>query len=111
METTVNSERTSFAFGLAASALAALVAATLAVRWSAPLAGFGPGLPASAALARTLAPWLFLLPGGVALLWALGAPGKRKGGLAVGLGALALVLAVASIAAMYLPLFKLSAAL
>ena len=106
----MNSEKAAFAFGLAASTAAAVLVSTLAIRWAVPLSVFGEHLPISAAVALILAPWTFALPAAVALAWVLGRPGKRPLGLVVSIGLFAIIAGAAFTIAMWLPLFKLSAA-
>lgn len=98
-----------FATALVVSIVAAGATIMVARSWAPALTAFGTDLPAGASFALTASHWLIVLPAVTALGWGFS---RRPGiGLAVGIALLSLTLAFASIIAMYVPLFKLSAVL
>jgi hypothetical protein len=98
-----------FAAALVISTLAAGTTFLLARRWAPSLSAFGESLPASATIALSISPWLLVLPAVIALAWVFS--GHPRIGLAASVCILSVLFALASIAAMYLPLFKLAAVL
>lgn len=101
---TLRTGASAFATTLVISVLAAGTTWLLARHWAPALSAFGAHLSSSASLALAISPWLLVLPAVIALAWALAPrPGQ---GLAVGVCALIILLAIASITAMYLPLFS-----
>ena len=109
---TMRNEKSTLLFGLLCSALAGIGVFYCARRWAAAFEPFGGDLPPTATLALAIAPWLpLLLPLAVFIGWRLSGPERRRT-VAVG-GGLASMLVVlpTALAAMYLPLFKLAAAL
>lgn len=92
------------------SAAAAFAAWLLSLRWRPALDAYGSELQGYAAFSLAAAPWLLVLPAALVLAW-MAVPGLRGPRLPTAVATVGVLLALGVIAGMWLPLFRLSAAM